>query len=48
MHVPKEFHAAIADQVGGLIWAETVAEADEDDDGPAGRPGVARGAPLSA
>ncbi len=39
MHVPKEFLAAIADQVGGLVWAETVGDDDEDDDGPAGAVG---------
>jgi integrase len=36
MHVPKEFLAAIADQVGGLVWAEPADDEDERDDGPAG------------
>jgi hypothetical protein len=38
MHVPREFLAAIADQVGGLVWAEPVNDDDEHDDGPAGMP----------
>jgi integrase len=36
MHVPREFLAAIADQVSGLVWAEPADDDDERDDGPAG------------
>jgi integrase len=36
MHVPAEFLAAIADQVGGLVWADP--DDDEEDDPPAGGP----------
>jgi integrase len=32
MHMPKEFLAAIANQVGGLVWADPAVD-DEDDDG---------------
>jgi len=32
MHVPNEFVAAIAAQVGGLIWADPSDEDGEDDD----------------
>ena len=39
MHVPSEFLAAIADQVGGLVWAE--AEDGSEDDPPAGVPSPA-------
>ena len=35
-HVPNEFVAAIAAQVGGLIWADPSDEDGEDDDGPPG------------
>jgi hypothetical protein len=35
MHVPAEFLAAIADQVGGLVWAD-VDEEEQDGDPPAG------------
>jgi len=36
MHVPNEFAAAIAAQVGGLIWADPSDEAGAEDDGPRG------------
>lgn len=36
MHVPSEFLAAIAEQVGGLVWVD-VDEEDQDSDLPAGR-----------
>ena len=37
MHVPSEFLAAIADQVGGLVWANPDDD-EEDEDPPAGVP----------
>lgn len=37
MHVPNEFVAAIAAQVGGLIWAGLSGEDGVEDNGPAGK-----------
>jgi hypothetical protein len=37
MHVPNEFVAAIAAQVGGLIWAGPSGEDGVEDNGPAGK-----------
>jgi hypothetical protein len=37
MHVPSEFLTAIADQVGGLVWADPD-DNDADDDPPASVP----------
>jgi integrase len=42
MHVPNEFVAAIAAQVGGLIWASPNDEDTEEDDPPTTSPGPAR------
>lgn len=36
MHVPTEFLTAIAEQVGGLIWADPTDDDGEEDDGQAG------------
>lgn len=38
MHVPREFLVAIADQVGGLVWAEPADGDEEPSDGPADMP----------
>jgi integrase len=37
MHVPNEFVATIAAQVGGLIWADPSGEDGVEDNGPAGK-----------
>lgn len=39
MHVPSEFLSAIAEQVGGLVWASPNDDGEEDDNPPAGRVG---------
>ncbi|MFL6126487.1 hypothetical protein [Actinophytocola sp.] len=44
MHVPREFLAAIADQVGGLVWADP--DSDKEDATSAGE-GVDLGGPIS-
>lgn len=42
MHVPNEFLAAIAEQVGGFVWA-TPTDDDDDDESEEGGPGALGG-----